>query len=96
MRLVYSEPALDDLIRLREFIEEHDPAAARRIAVDLLSRIEKLCEFPDMGRAVAQAPVVDSARDFIVGNYIVRYATHLELLVILRIWHHYENRPSSG
>ncbi|MGH8855201.1 MAG: type II toxin-antitoxin system RelE/ParE family toxin, partial [Telluria sp.] len=52
MRLVYSEEAVADLVRLRAFIAEKDPSAAARVAAELIARIENLRLFPTMGRAV--------------------------------------------
>lgn len=95
MRLVYSENAVADLVRLREFIAENDPLAAARIAAELLSRIENLGLYPEMGRAVELAPSPKAIRDAVFGKYIVRYSAHTETIVILRIWHHNEDRTQS-
>lgn len=95
MRLVYSQEAVTDLGRLRAFIAEHDPAAASRIAADLVSRIDTLCAFPEIGRNIPQAPQPNAVREFIFGHYVLRYSVHSDALVILRIWHHYENRQDS-
>ena len=95
MKLVYSQDAVADLVRLRDFIANNDPTAAARIAADLVSRINGLCAFPEMGRSVSQAPQPDSIRDFIFGKYVVRYTVHGAALVILRIWHHYESSRGS-
>lgn len=95
MRLVYSENAVADLVRLREFIAEKDPLTAARVAKELLSRIENLCLFPEMGRAVELAPAPKIIRDAIFGKYIIRYAAHTETVVVLRIWHHNEDRAQS-
>jgi plasmid stabilization system protein ParE len=92
VRLVYSQEAVADLVRLREFIAGKDPSAAARVAADLLSRIENLRLFPQMGVAVALAPQPEAVRDMVFGNYVVRYSVHAEALAILRIWHHYEYR----
>ena len=92
MKLVYSAEAIQDLVRLREFIAEKNPAAAARVAAELVSRIENLCVFPEMGRNVEFAPTSGVIKDFAFGNYIVRYALHTEAVAILRVWHHYENR----
>ena len=92
MKLVYSAEAVQDLVRLREFIAEKDPMAAARVAAELVARIENLCLFPEIGRNVELAPTPGVIRDFIFGNYIVRYALHTGAVVVLRIWHHYENR----
>lgn len=94
MRLVYSEDAVADLVRLRAFIAEKDPSAAARVAQELIARIGNLGLFPHMGRGVSQAPQPDVVRDMVFGNYVVRYSLHAEALVDLRIWHHYEERVS--
>lgn len=88
MRLAYSEEAVADLVRLRAFIAEKDPLAAARAASELIARIENLRLFPTMGRAVELAPDPKDIRDAIFGKYVIRYTSHPEAVVILRIWHH--------
>ena len=90
MNLVYSQEAIADLTRLRDFIAANDPTAAARVAADLVTRINSLCAFPEMGRSVPEAPTPDSIRDFIFGKYVVRYTVPGTAIVILRIWHHNE------
>lgn len=92
MKLVYSREAIGDLIRLREFIAENDPDAAARVGSALVTRIEQLRRFPQMGVAVEQAPAPADIRDMVFGNYVVRYSVHAGAIAILRIWHLYENR----
>ena len=91
MRLVYSEEAVADLFRLRQFIAEKDPAAAADVASELIARVENLCLFPHMGVEVASAPQPRAVRDMVFGRYIVRYAAQAESVVVLRVWHHLEN-----
>lgn len=94
MKLVYSEEAVRDLVRLRTFIEEKDPSAASRIAAELVVRMEHLCLFPQMGRGVGEAEAMDpvALRDMVFGDYVVRYLPRTEVIIVLRIWHHYESR----
>ena len=92
MKLIYSANAVNDLIRLRSFIEEKSPTAAARIAKELVKRIDSLLQYPEMGRPVAFAPEPDSIRDMVFGDYVVRYVPRGDVLIVLRIWHHYENR----
>lgn len=96
MKLVYSDVAIHDLARLRAFIAEHDPASATRVADDLLARVDYLRQFPLLGRMVDAAPEPKVLRDAIFGKYIIRYSTHPEVVVILRVWHHFEDRSSSS
>ena len=92
MKLIYSAEAVNDLIRLRAFIAEKSPVAAARIAMELVRRIDALKQFPEMGHAVSLAPEPSSIRDMLFGDYVVRYVPRDEVLIILRVWHHYERR----
>ena len=95
MRLSYSQEAVADLVRLRAVIAEKDPAAAARVACELIARVENLCRFPYLGYNVALAPQPDTVREIIFGNTIVRYSLHADALVVLRLWHHKEDREQS-
>ena len=90
MKLVYTDEAVEDLKRLREFIAVHNPSAAGRIATELGSKIELLPGFPRMGTPVEMAPVPDSIRDMVFGKYVVRYSVHVSAIIILRVWHELE------
>ena len=90
MKLVYTDEAIDDLKRLREFVAVHSPSAAARIANELVGKIELLPEFPKMGAPVQMAPVPDSVRDMVFGKYVVRYSVHASAIIILRVWHGFE------
>lgn len=92
MKLIYSQEAVADLVRLRAFIDEKNPSAAARVAEELIVRVEVLCTFPNMGIKVEQAPLPADVRDMVFGDYIVRYSVHSEALSVLRLWHHHENR----
>lgn len=87
MKLLYTDEAIADLVRLREFIAVHNPSAASRIAEELVSRIEMLPDFPRLGSPVERAPIPDSVRDMVFGQYVVRYSIHTDTLIILRVWH---------
>jgi plasmid stabilization system protein ParE len=90
VKLVYTDEAIEDLKRLREFIAVHNPSAAGRIATELVSKIELLPDFPRMGTPVEMAPVPDSIRDMVFGKYVVRYSVHASAIIILRVWHELE------
>lgn len=92
MRLVYSPEAVADLVRLRAFIADQDPAAAARVAADLLARMDSLAAFPEMGGVVPQAPSPGAIRDFVFDKYVVRYTQLSTALVVLRVWHQHERR----
>jgi plasmid stabilization system protein ParE len=90
VKLVYTDEAIEDLKRLREFISVHNPSAAARIAAELVGKIELLSDFSQMGAPVEMAPVPDSIRDMVFGKYVVRYSVHASAIIILRVWHELE------
>ena len=92
MKISYTPESIDDLKRLREFIEVKDPLAAQRVASSLLNGINQLKTFPYLGVEVQQAPNPEMVRDLMIGNYIARYLIRPKKIDILRVWHHKENR----
>lgn len=92
MRISYTPEAIDDLRKLREFIEVKNPLAAQRVATSILKRISQLKTFPYLGVEVQQAPNPEMIRDLIIGNYIARYLIRSKKIDILRVWHHKEYR----
>ena len=79
MKLVYTDHAIADLQRLKEFIAIHNPSAAAILA-----------ESPHIGSPVKMAPVPDSVRDMVFSKYVVRYSVHTNVIVVLRVWHELE------
>jgi len=92
MRIQYSPEAIEDLIRLREFIKAKNPKAASRYAKSLKKGISQLKTFPFLGIEVEMAPDPKMIRDLIIGNYVARYLLHTKDIYILRVWHQKENR----
>ena len=68
MKVSYSPEAVDDLIRLREFIAIKNPQAAQRIARSIQKGIAQLKTFPYLGVEVEPAPNPEIIRDLIIGN----------------------------
>jgi addiction module RelE/StbE family toxin len=50
LRLVWNDGALDDLEKIRGYIEGDNPLAAARVVWRLRGGLEQLTEFPQMGR----------------------------------------------
>lgn len=87
MKINYTLESINDLRRLREFIEVKNPITAQRIANELLTGIEKLKVFPKIGLPVQRAPDPEIIRDLFVGHYTIRYLITNNTVFILRIWH---------
>ncbi|MDF5713166.1 MAG: type II toxin-antitoxin system RelE/ParE family toxin [Rhizonema sp. NSF051] len=84
MKLEFSENAVHDLVRLREFIAKNNPQAAERVSLRLRQAIRKLVLHPDIGHRV---PEIENVRELIAGKYVVRYIIKSDTLFVLRIWH---------
>ena len=87
----FTPEAIEDLVRLRKFVEKNNPSAAQRIARDLLLGMEKLKVFPEIGLKVERAFEPHRIRDLYVDNYTVRYLIGDGEIVVLRLWHGKEN-----
>jgi toxin ParE1/3/4 len=87
MNLRFAPEAVEDLVRLRNFIEEQNPEAAQRIANDLILGLEKLKIFPEIGLKVERAFDPRRIRDLFIGDYTARYLIGDGEIVVLRIWH---------
>ncbi len=96
MRIDYTDVAISDLIRLRAFIAQHNPQAAKIAAAKLRIGIEKLAQQPRLGHPVMLAPDSERTRDLVLPPYIVRYTVLTQSLLILRIWHHKEAREDES
>jgi len=92
LRLVWSPAARRDLIRLRQFIEPHNPAAARRAAAALRKAASLLREQPGIGRRIEGREDRELPVSFGRRGYLLRYRLHADTIVILRVWHGLEDR----
>ena len=90
MKIRFTPESIDDLNRLRAFIERKNPIAAKRIANELLAGLDKLKVFPKIGIQVLHAPQPELIRDLFIGNYTVRYLIGNDEIYILRMWHNKE------
>lgn len=74
-RLIYTLNAQRNLVKLREFIAQHHPLAARRAAQTILQGASQLKQHPQIGRPVEDMP--PEFRDLIIpfgdSGYVMRY-----------------------
>lgn len=70
--LVWTIPALGDLLEIAEYIRRDNPPAARRFAENLRAQVSRLARFPHAGRSVPEFPLA-GLREVIVGEYRVIY-----------------------
>ena len=93
MILLSSDAALD-VERLRTFLDQNNPDAARRALALIWAAIERLQEFPAMGMPIRDARRRQIVVRFGASGYIVRYNVRSETndILITRVWHGREER----
>ncbi len=94
MKLVVSQAAQADLLRLHRFLSGKNPDAAQRAVAAIVGSIDSLGLFPDRGRPSPVAGVRELIVSFGQSAYVIRYAHDAagEELVILRVWHSREQQ----
>lgn len=91
--ILLSQEAASDVERVRDFLDISNPEAAKRALRVIFAALEKLQEFPDLGRQTEDADIRQIVIRFGSAGYIVRYTAlaNGDTLVI-RLWHGRETR----
>ena len=94
MKITWSSEAIEDLISLRAYIAEDNPAAARRTVQHIVASIEQL--LPDNPR-IGRAGRVPGTRELVIPRspYIVPYRLQRTTIQILRVYHAARRWPDS-
>jgi len=93
--ILFSPEALEDVERLRVFLDRNNPDAARRALASIWAAIDRLQEFPDLGTRTPDADIRQIVVRFGGSGYIIRYSALRDErhILITRIWHGREARP---
>lgn len=90
-QLVWLDSAVDDLVRLREFIVKENPSAAMRAAQALKEAAQHLIKYPNVGKPVEDLPEYrDLSIRFGAAGYVMRYRINLDAIFIVHIRHYRE------
>ena len=94
MKIVWSPEAIEDLVSLRAYIAEDNPAATRRTVQHIVESIEQL--LPDNPR-IGRAGRVPGTRELVIPRtpYIVPYRLQRTTIQILRVYHAARRWPDS-
>jgi len=87
MEIEWTDPALDDLEDIRDYIAKDSPHYARCFAEQILDVVEKLSEFPKLGREVPEAGDRGDIRELLYQNYRVIYLAEEHRIKILTVIH---------
>jgi addiction module RelE/StbE family toxin len=72
MRIIWSDRALERVEEIGAYIEQDDPAAAARWVEELFAAVERLADFPEMGKP-GRDVVTPGIRELVVGDFRVFY-----------------------
>jgi plasmid stabilization system protein ParE len=94
-RLIVTSKAIDDLVRVRDFLASKSPEAAARARKVILEHFERARKNPMIYRPVHNRP---DEREIVIAfgsyGYVARFRHDPEndAVVILRVWHQREQR----
>jgi len=94
MTPVWSPEAIADLAALRSYIEQDDPAAAQRVALHIVTNVERLLSNnPEMARPGR----VPGTRELVIPRtpFIVLYRVVGNTLQVLRVFHSARRWPET-
>ena len=83
-QIKWTEPALNDLNDLAEYIAISNPYAAKELVENIFDKIQRLEEFPDSGKAPEEISNLNH-REVIVNPCRIFYKVDLETVYILHV-----------
>ncbi len=88
----FAPAALEDLVRLREFLRPKNPAAAKRAAVVIVKSIRLLEQHPQVGKPAGEMDIEyrELPIDFGDSGYVALYRYDENLVTILSLRHQKE------
>ena len=90
MTILWTEPSLDDLRAIRDYIARDSETYAASFIESILSAVEQLSEFPHSGRAVPEANRPDT-RELLFRSYRIIYRVLPDAIHILAVIHGYRD-----
>lgn len=90
-KLVWLDSAVNDVVKLREFIVKENPYAAKRAAESIKDAAKRLIEPPSLGKPIKDLTEYrDLLARFGAGGYVIRYRVHLDTIYLVHIRHYRE------
>ena len=87
MVIEWSYRARTDIRDLKAYIAKDSPYYARRFIERIIASVEKLAEFPQIGRTVPEAEGRDDVRELLYQGYRIIYLTRPERVFMVTILH---------
>jgi addiction module RelE/StbE family toxin len=87
MAIKWSKRARADIRNLKAYIAKDSPYYARRFTERVITSVEKLEDFPKMGRPVPETEGRENVRELIYQGYRIIYMIKIDHLFIVTIIH---------
>jgi toxin ParE1/3/4 len=86
MKILWTEPAIEDLRNLHGYIAKDSEVYAGSFVERIILAVEKLTNFPRLGRVVPEADQ-ETIRELLYHNYRVIYRINGNLIEIITVIH---------
>lgn len=93
MRVIWTQPAVADVVQIRDYIAADSPRYARIVAERLFASVERLAQYPQVGRAVPELHD-ESLREVVDPPYRLVYRVRDDSLDILAVVHSARRFPT--
>jgi plasmid stabilization system protein ParE len=93
-QIIWAEQARDDLQAIVLFIAQDNPTVAESFGYRLMSKVDVLAQFPQLGRVVPEEND-EMIRELILRPYRIIYKVlaEKEVIAIARVWHGARGEP---
>jgi toxin ParE1/3/4 len=93
-KIIFSEPAIDDLENIVRFIAHNNQPAAARFGGKLIESVRNLASFPRIGRVVPEQND-ENIRETILKPYRIFYRVKddVRIIEVIRFWHAARGEP---
>lgn len=78
MRIIWSDRALERVEEIAAYIEQDDPAAAARWVEELFTAVDRLGDFPEIGKP-GRDVVTPGIRELVIGDFRVFYEVGVDV-----------------
>ena len=86
VRIEWTDRSLEDLNEIRGYIARDSKSYANLFVKKLYDAVQKLKEFPNIGRFVPEVNIL-SVREIIFQNYRIIYRNMIDYIEIITIFH---------
>jgi toxin ParE1/3/4 len=90
MIILWTDPSLDDLRAIRDYIAKDSETYAESFVESILLAVERLNDFPRLGRVVPEADASD-IREVLFRSYRILYRVQEDAIHILSVIHGYRD-----